>query len=274
MSSRLLAVSLSLVLTTLLPLGATAANSATGSDNLLKLHQLRLAAQKSLGDFYMYNSMDGDQRYARQIEESVHDADARLAELTDMPGDASKAMRVQLAQQLTAYDAELKALTTAMKTQGFTELQPVADLATRNQQLMALSNELYAKIQQESGQIVPPMTQQSREQSLLMQAIAVDYASRSASVGGTFIGSAAGDEKTIEDLVTQFAGQLNTLEKSPQNTAQIRESLSGINTKWRYIEKSLKNYNENSVPFVVSKYSDSIIDGLEGVSAQYLAAKL
>ncbi len=274
MSSRLLAVSLSLVLTTLLPLGATAANSATGSDNLLKLHQLRLAAQKSLGDFYMYNSMDGDQRYARQIEESVHDADARLAELTDMPGDASKAMRAQLAQQLTAYDAELKALTTAMKTQGFTELQPVADLATRNQQLMALSNELYTKIQQESGQIVPPMTQQSREQSLLMQAIAVDYASRSASVGGTFIGSAAGDEKTIEDLVTQFAGQLNTLEKSPQNTAQIRESLNGINTKWRYIEKSLKNYNENSVPFVVSKYSDSIIDGLEGVSAQYLAAKL
>ncbi|MEN0107535.1 MAG: hypothetical protein AAGC84_14055 [Pseudomonas sp.] len=274
MTSRLLAISL----IALLSLGANAAtsapNPAAGSDNLLKLHQLRLAAQKSLGDFYMYNSMDGDQRYARQIEDSVQGANARLAEITNLPGEASKAMGAQLKQQLTAYEAELQSLITAMKTQGFTELQPVADLATRNQQLMALSNELYAKIQQESGQIVPPMTQQSREQSLLMQAIAVDYASRSASVGGTFIGSAAGDEKTIEDLVSQFAGQLTTLEKAPQNTAQIKESLNGINTKWRYIEKSLKNYNENSVPFVVSKYSDSIIDGLEGVSAQYLAAKL
>ncbi len=274
MTSRPLAILLSLVLTALLPLGAHAATPAAGTDALLKLHQLRLAAQKSLGDFYMYNSMDGDQRYARLIEESVQNANARLAELTDLPGDASKAMRAQLAQQLGAYESELKSLTTAMKTQGFTDLQPVADLATRNQQLMALSNELYGKIQQESGQIVPPMTQQSREQSLLMQAIAVDYASRSASVGGTFIGSAAGDEQTIDDLVTQFAGKLTTLEQSPQNTAQIRESLNGINTKWRYIEKSLKNYNENSVPFVVSKYSDSIIDGLEGVSAQYLAAKL
>ncbi|MGY4532840.1 hypothetical protein ACVW0Y_001969 [Pseudomonas sp. TE3786] len=273
MSSRLLAISLSAVLTALLTFqGATAATAPT--DNLLKLHQLRLAAQKSLGDFYMFNSMDGDQRYARQIDESVHDASARLAEITNLPGDASKAMRAQLEQQLNAYESELKNLTTAMKTQGFTDLQPVADLATRNQQLMALSSELYTKIQQESGQIVPPMTQQSREQSLLMQAIAVDYASRSASVGGTFIGSAAGDEKTIDDLVNQFAGQLTTMEKAPQNTTQIRESLSGINTKWRYIEKSLKNYNENSVPFVVSKYSDSIIDGLEGVSAQYLAAKL
>lgn len=274
MTSRLLAISLSLVLTALLPLGAHAANAPAGTDALLKLHQLRLAAQKSLGDFYMYNSMDGDQRYARLIEESVHNAHARLAELTDMPGEASKAMRAQLEQQLIAYEAELQNLTTAMKTQGFTDLQPVADLATRNQQLMALSNELYGKIQQESGQIVPPMTQQSREQSLLMQAIAVDYASRSASVGATFIGSAAGDEQTIDDLVTQFAGKLSSMEQSPQNTAQIRESLNGINTKWRYIEKSLKNYNENSVPFVVSKYSDSIIDGLEGVSAQYLAAKL
>ena len=272
MTSRLLAISLTALLA-LLPLhGATAAPTAT--DNLLKLHQLRLAAQKSLGDFYMFNSMDGDQRYARQIEESMQDANARLNELTNLPGEASKAMRAQLEQQLAAYGNELKSLTTAMKTQGFTDLQPVADLATRNQQLLALSNELYAKIQQESGQNVPPMTQQSREQSLLMQAIAVDYASRSASVGGTFIGSAAGDEQTIDDLVTQFAGKLNTLESAPQNTAQIRESLNGINTKWRYIEKSLKNYNENSVPYVVSKYSDSIIDGLEGVSAQYAAAKL
>ncbi len=276
MTSRLLAISLSALLALIAPLhSAFAATPATPpTDNLLKLHQLRLAAQKSLGDFYMYNSMDGDQRYARQIEESVHDASARMAELTDLPGDASKAMRAQLEQQLSAYEAELKSLTTAMKTQGFTDLQPVADLATRNQQLMALSGELYSKIQQESGQIVPPMTQQSREQSLLMQAIAVDYASRSASVGGTFIGSAAGEEHSIDDLVTQFAGKLSSMESAPQNTTQIRESLNGINTKWRYIEKSLKNYNENSVPFVVSKYSDSIIDGLEGVSAQYLAAKL
>lgn len=46
MTSRLLAISLSLVLTALLPLGAHAANAPAGTDALLKLHQLRLAAQK------------------------------------------------------------------------------------------------------------------------------------------------------------------------------------------------------------------------------------
>jgi hypothetical protein len=49
--------------------------------------------------------------------------------------------------------------------------------------------------------------------------------------------------------------------------------LNGVNSKWRYIEKSLMNYNENSVPFLVNKYSDSIIEGLESVSAQYSATQ-
>ena len=41
--------------------------------------------------------------------------------------------------------------------------------------------------------------------------------------------------------------------------------------KWRYIEKSLQNYNQNSVPFLINKYSDRIIEDLEKVSGLYAA---
>ena len=77
---------------------------------------MRLAAQKSLGDFYMYNGMEGDQRYARMIDESVQEADARLKELTEMPGDGSKALRVQLGEQWKDYSGELTNLVVALKT--------------------------------------------------------------------------------------------------------------------------------------------------------------
>lgn len=271
-SRRLLAISLSTLLALTLPLFSLHAHAAAPADSLLKLHQLRLAAQKSLGDFYMYNGMEGDQRYARMISESLLEANERLNGLTDMPGEGSKALRSQLEQQWKGYQIDLNNLTSALKSQGFTDLQPVADLASRNQQLMALSQELYSKIQQESGQNVPGLTQQSRAQSLLMQAIAVDYASRSASVGATFMGG--GESRPIEELVSEFASNLATLEKAPQNTPEIAQTLSGVSTKWRYIEKSLMNYNENSVPFLVNKYSDSIIEGLEDVSAQYSATQL
>jgi hypothetical protein len=77
----------------------------------------------------------------------------------------------------------------------------------------------------------------------------------------------------MEELVSEFASKLASMEKAPQNTPQITQTLNGVNSKWRYIEKSLMNYNENSVPFLVNKYSDSIIEGLESVSAQYSATQ-
>ena len=266
MTSRLLAI----LLSTLLTLPAFASQTSP-ADSLLKLHQMRLAAQRSLGDFYMYNGMESDQRYARMIDESVQQADARLKELGEMPGEASKALSAQLTQEWQSYNGELSGLVAALKQTGFTDLQPVADLTDRNKRLLELCNALYEKIQQEGAAQVPPLTQRSRDQSLLMQTIAVDYASRSASVGGSFMGGSGG--KAIDELASDFATQLASLEQAPQNTPEIRQALDGISTKWRYIEKSLKNYNEKSVPFLINKYSDRIIDGLEDVSARYSAAQ-
>ena len=275
MSSRsLLAIALKFLIAFSVPSFAYSAETSSSADNLLKLHHLRLAAQKSLGDFYMYNGMEGDQRYARMIDTSLQNGQALLGGLTQMPGDGSKALLAQLDQHWSSYQSELKVLANTLKTQGFTELQPVADLATHNQQLLALSAELYNKIQQESGSNVGALTQTSREQSLLMQSIAVDYASRSASVGGSFIGSGGENDKSIDVLANDFEQTLNKLEQAPQNTAEIRQSLGAIKTKWRYIEKSLKNYNEKSVPFLVNKYSDRIIEGLESLSGLYATSNL
>ncbi len=275
MSSRsLLAIALKFLLVFSLPSFADNVERGNSADSLLKLHQLRLATQKSLGDFYMYNGMEGDQRYARMIDSALQNGQALLGSLTQMPGDGSKALLAQLDQHWSGYQSELKALADTLKTQGYTDLQPVADLASHNQQLMALSAELYTRIQQESGQNVSPLTQLSREQSLLMQSIAVDYASRSASVGGSFISSGGENSKSIDEQASEFVQVMDKLEQAPQNTAATRQSLGAIRTKWRYIEKSLKNYNEKSVPFLVNKYSDRIIEGLETLSGQYAASNL
>jgi ActR/RegA family two-component response regulator len=274
MSSRsLLAVSLSALLTFSFSSFAYSAETAAPSE-LLQLHQLRLTAQKSIGDFYMLNAMEGDLRYARQISDAMKSGEALLQQIQNMPGEGSKALLEQLRQQWGAYASELIALTDTYKSQGFTDLQPVADLASRSQQLQTLSAELYGKIQQESGNNVPPLTQLSRDESLLMQRIATDYSSRSAAVGATFIGGSDKNSKSIDELSNEFLSSLNKLEQAPQNTAETRQAVAAINVKWRYIEKSLKNYNEKVVPFLVNKYSNSITDGLEAVSSQYAEKQL
>lgn len=269
MSSRLTSILLSSLL--MLPLSFSA-QAGEPEQELVTLHHMRLAAQKTLSDFYMFNGMEGDQRYSKQIQASEDQVNSALQQLQDLPGEGSKALRSQLQQQWQSYQVQLKALITALETEGFTDLQPVADLAAHNQQLMSLAGELYGKIQQESSTSVPPLTERSRELGLLMQTIALNYASRSASVGASFFGG--GEERGIDELADDFNKSLQELKASPRNTAEIKASLQSVQTKWNYIEKSLKNYNENSVPFLISKYSEQIISGLEKTSELYAAGKL
>ena len=61
------------------------------------------------------------------------------------------------------------------------------------------------------------------------------------------------------------------LQQAPQNDEEIARALRSVAIKWHYIEKSLRNYNQNSVPFLVNKNADRIIDGLEKVAALYAA---
>lgn len=264
----------SLLLGGLLLLGATfGARAGEPAQDLITVHQMRLAAQQTLTDFYMFNGMEGDQRYAKLIEQSQQKVDAALTQLQSLEGEGAKLLRGQLDSEWQAYKGELGNLTSALQTEGYTDLQPIADLAKRNQQLMVLSGELYGKIQQEGGVSVPPLTERSRELALLMQSISVNYASRNASVGGTFIGG-GGDERPIDELAAEFQKRLQELKRSPRNSAEIKASLNSVQVKWNYIEKSLKNYNENSVPFLISKYSEQIINGLEKTSELYAAGNL
>lgn len=275
MTSRsLLAVSLSALLALSFSSFALSADAKNPSEELLKLHQIRLIAHKSLGNFYMLNTMEGDLRYARMIDQLLQSGNTLLQQIDSMPGEGSKALLAQFEQQWNGYTNELNLLTDTFKSQGYTDLQPVADLAKRSQQLQDVSTELYNKIQQESASNIPALTQLSRDESLLMQTISVSYTARSASVGNTFIGLGGEGGKSIDQLANAFSKDLTQLEQAPQNTVETRQAVAAIAIKWRYIEKSLKNYNEKSVPFLVHKYSTSITDGLEAVSAQYEAKQL
>lgn len=229
---------------------------------------MRLATQKSLNAFFMYVGQEGDQRYASLIESSAQTAEARLQRLDGVNGSESRRLLGQLREQWRDYAQDLDKLTGAVRNKGYSDLQPVADLARRNQQLMDLGGQLYRSLQRENAATVPTLTEQSCEQSLLMQDIALDYASRNASVGASFFG---GGEASTGRPGQPLSVNLLKLQQAPQNDEEIARALRSVAIKWHYIEKSLRNYNQNSVPFLVNKNADRIIDGLEKVAALYAA---
>lgn len=248
---------------------ATAIDIAAHAQHLQRLH---LAAQKSLGDFYMYNSMEGDQRYARMIEQSRQTAREQLQKLANMQDVGAAHLHTQLQQQWQAYDQNLTTLMATLAKQGYTDLQPVADMAARNRQLLLTCQDLYEALRRSDAAAISEQSDNTRQLALLMQNIAVSYAARSAAVGASFSGDSS--ERPIEDLVDDFSARLASLRTLPDNNTDVDETLEGVTTKWRYIEKSLRNYIEKSVPFLVNKYADSIINGLLTVADLYAQAPM
>ena len=66
----------------------------------------------------------------------------------------------------------------------------------------------------------------------------------------------------LDLLAAQFRQQLHALDQRFVGQPLISARLKQVTTTWNYIEKSLLNYKEKSVPFVVVRYSDKIVAGL------------
>ena len=270
MKNRVYTLCLSALLALPLPLLAVdalqPAEQATAT-SLNSLFFMRLETQRSIGGFYMFNSQEQDQRYAKQANENVALALDNLKKIPTSASPATQALQVQLQQNLNTYSVELSRLINVLKEQGYTDLQPVADLANLNSSILKTSKELEEQILQDNQYTLPSLTQLAREQSLLMQGIAADYAARSASVGASFF--ADGEKQPLDKLSELFASNLSTMQNDPKNSSDTSKSLRAIQMKWRYIEGSLKNYNEDSVPFVIDKYARSITQALEQLAAEY-----
>lgn len=97
-----------------------------------------------------------------------------------------------------------------------------------------------------------------------MQRIAAEYVRESASLdGGSAIYDNAQDlEKPVDQLAQEFRQQLASLDQQYADQAQVSQKLKKVGITFAYIEKSLQNYKERSVPYVVSRYSDKIVVSL------------
>ena len=271
MRNPVIAVCLSTLITLSTPLIAADTQPPTThtqtQSTLNQLFLMRLATQRSIGAFYMFNNQEQDQRYAKTAADNASQAARYLQGLAAPQSADGQTLKAQLTNDFSDYNRQLERLIGAIQERGYSDLQPVANLALLNSSILKNSQELTQLIAQEQQYTTPELTQLAREQSLLMQSIAADYAARSASVGASFF--ADGEKQPLDQLSELFARNLAIMQNHSGNNPDINKSLRAIEVKWRYIESSLKNYNENSVPFVIDKFARSITQSLEQIAAQY-----
>ncbi len=260
--SRILLVSM-----LLLPFATT--SYADDADSLKRLHEMRLLTFGVLGDYYMFSGLEGDTRYNREVESGVKRFENHLAALTTDGNPAAK--MASLTKVISSWQAFRQLLDTNRAdflVRGYADARLVSDLSKTALDLGDQLGLAYEEFKSTSKLAISEWTQYCREMSLIIQKITAEYAAHSTSS----LGQVARVELTKDGMDAQaerFNTLLQKLQSAPSQEKRIFKMLDQVGVKWEFIAKSIKNYNENAVPFIVSTYGDRIAQNLDTIGDHY-----
>lgn len=225
---------------------------------LANLNAQRLGAYQLQTLFHLLSIEEGASAVAEQLNTAASSFALQVEQMDEL--SAGLGLNVEVAG-LQAEARRLRELAESNEiiSQGYVDLHTQNDLSTSAIALTAGYIKLLDQLARQ-GQPSDPL----QEQAILMQRIAAGYVRESASLdGGSAIYDSAQElEQSVDLLAAQFRQQLQALDQRFVGQPLISARLKQVTTTWNYIEKSLLNYKEKSVPFVVVRYSDKIVAGL------------
>lgn len=240
---------------------------ATPQQLLADLQHMRLAATNAVTNFYMFSGLDADSKYDRRIQQSMK----RFAEALDSARQLAPLNG--MADEMAAIEVDWKRLSELMTInrndmlrQGFPNVRLVDEMGRKSADIVGKASAAYARLEDISGIRPSPVIEKARDLALLMEEITSQYAARGTSnLGQVFMGSY---DRTLTEMAEDFHNELTLLEqlvRAPENDVLM----DNVKSKWRFMEERIRNYNENTVPFLVVSYNDRIIEHLEELESRF-----
>lgn len=249
------------------------ANPATADANtteaLKDIYEMRVLTFAILSDYYMFSGLEGDSRYNREIESNVKQFEHKLSKITDTTSPTAQLS--SMANAITAWSKykDLLDINRAdFLTQGYANARLVSDLSDNAQSLSDSLNIVYTVLIDENNIKLSDFTQYTRDMGLIIQTVTAEYAARSTSSLGQ-VNVININEGGMDKQGKLFAEKLAKL-KDGATERRIYKLVDQVGVKWEFIAKSIANYNENAVPFIVSSYGDRITKDLESIEDYYV----
>lgn len=225
---------------------------------LTSLEQQQLASYRLQTLFHLHSIQEGAENVGGQLKAESASFLTQLEQLDEQASGLGLETEIKAVQDEGRKFAGIVA-TDELLEQGYVDLHTVNDLSASQHAL----REGYQRLEEQlasKGVKGNPL----QDQAILMQRIAAEYVRESASLdGGSAIYDNAQDlEKPVDQLAQEFRQQLASLDQQYADQAQVSQKLKKVGITFAYIEKSLQNYKERSVPYVVSRYSDKIVVSL------------
>ncbi len=233
-------------------IGLNTAMADTG-ETLKKLYEMRTISYAILGDYYMFSGLEGDSRYSRDMNTGVMAFEQHLQQL---PSDLTA--NTEVTSNWQSYRELIETNQSDFLSQGYANARLVGQLGTKAIELNESLAQAYTNLQSSSGYSTSKWTQITRDMGLIIGTITAEYAAR-----GT---SSMGQIMTIQ---INGEGMDHQAKRFGKLLTQLKKSIDQVGVKWSFIAKSVTNYNQNSVPFIVNSYGDRINKNLETIGNHY-----
>lgn len=234
---------------------------------LNNVHKMNLLSSEALTNFYMYSGLDADSKYGKKILNNLNEFEKVLENTRLLPAaDGIRGSLADIDASWEDFNTLIRTNYSDMKTQGFPNVRLVDDMARINTKLLKTLTNTYTEAKATTGITPPQVIETARRLALTMEEITSQYAARGTSnLGQVFIGSY---ERSLEQMAEAFRTDLISL-KAQVNPQSSKRIIRAIDSKWNFMERSIKNYNENTVPFLVTSYSERIIMNLDEIIAMH-----
>ncbi|MFZ5722732.1 MAG: hypothetical protein ACOY33_03630 [Pseudomonadota bacterium] len=266
MSARILTrlrVTALLLILAALPGVAPAAADARAGQTLSELYDVALLMDAAVLDFNMLLGEDQSPVYKARLDKTLQNL--QDAQKTSAGSLGTAGIDSQTARTIdTRVNAFLKALRENRNTtlsNGAPEGALVDEMMRHRKEARLAIDTVYRTLEKQAGLKADSPLSEARARALMLQQMAALYVESTAAAGGVSYRSHDASEATVDALARDFTSRLSVL-ASKARGKESSEIVRGIQSKWRFIEKSMLNYHENVVPYLVDRYTQTIVTDL------------
>lgn len=220
------------------------------------LDALALDVWRLRAAFHTLTVMQGGADFQEQLDLTLEDADDAFARLADSAeGEQEQSFINQVSERWERYRTLIGSNTVAEL--GSTDHYTITDMEAEAQSLSRLLNERRGETSAKGEDLA--------DLAVRLQRLTSEYMFLSAAAdGGGAIGTGVEDGRLeFVSAVPDFEQRLTKAQKTWAGNPDISRNLRSVASKWAFIRESLVKFYENSVPFVVQRYSQQMVETLK-----------
>lgn len=256
-----LAAILTFVTALFVPLVAPAAD-AGASKTLGELYTVALLMDGAVLDLNMLLGEDQGPAYKARLNATIENLESAQKTSSASLGTAgiNAKTAADIENNVVAFIRLLRQNRDTTLKSGSPEGAVVDEMMQRRKDARKALDPVYADLEKKAGLSGSPLSE-ARDLALLLQQMAALYVESASAAGGVSQRTHDESDATIDSLARSFSTRLATLGTRAKGEESTK-LMHGIESKWRFIEKSMINYHEKTVPFLVDRYTQAIVTDL------------